>query len=238
MSKDTSFLTSLKFKPVSKDRLFYDRFEYSIGFYLEEVSCLRILDHASVDDMIRRRRQWREVAKQRWITGQRNSTILAKGLREITDETVANLHALAELLLTAPKEYKLVVSINQAHVYTNDLLLINRLDRMPVLSYKTYTQAVVSRPKDTIALKRPRHKFRSYFKLHNLTAQQKDHLAAFLEQQSQVRVCPALRHWMAFPYTRLQDYFFVDHDSESWLTMLNLVVPGAVRKTMHIIPAK
>lgn len=231
-------MTNLKFSTVKKDRLYYGRFEYSMSFRLDEVSCLRQLDHASIDDIIERRRTWREMTRQRW-KGQNAATILGKAYREITDKTVENLHALADMLITAPEEFKLVVSINQAHVYTNDLLLINRLNCLPILEYKTFSQAVVTRPQGTIALKKPKHQFRSYFKLCKLTVQQAHHLEAFLlNHESHVRVSPALQQWLAMPFNRLQDYFFIDHNSESWLIMLNLVIPGIIRKTLHIIPAK
>ena len=199
-----------------------------------------MLDHEHIDDMIQRRQQWRQIAQQRWsMSNQRSSTILGRRWQDITETTVENLHALAEMLITAPTEFKLVVSMNQAHVYTNDLILINRMDRMPQLSFKTYSKAQIDRPKNTIQLKHPRHQLRSYLKTINLSTQQKDQLAAFLHnQQDLVRISPALREWMSMPYNRVQDYFFVDHDDMLWLTMLNLVQPGIVRKTMHIIPAK
>jgi hypothetical protein len=233
-------LTTRKFNPVKKDRLFYDKFQFCIGFHLDEVSCLRCLDHAQIDSLIQRRRQWREIARQRWSqSGQKASTILGRAYKEITDDMVADLHTLAEVLLTTSDEFKLVVSINQAYLYTNDLPLIERLDHLPILSYKTFSESVVSRPKNTIALKKPKYQFRSYFRQFNLTQQQKDNLEKFLtNQQQHVRISPALREWLAFPFNRIQDYFFVDHDSETWLTMLNLVVPGVIRKTLHIIPAK
>lgn len=233
-------MTSRKFKSVRKDRLFYDRFDYCIGFYLDEVSCLRVLDHAHIDDMIQRRKQWQEIAQQRWINGrQHHSTILKKSFRNITEDTVEDLHELAEVLLNTPVPFKLVVSLNQGYVYTNDLKLIDQLDLLPKLTYKTYTQAQVDRPKNTVQLKNPKYKFRTYLKFVKLTYEQKDHLMDFLyNQRNQVRVSPALQIWIDQPFNRTQDYFFVDHDSESWLTLLNLVSPGIIRKTMHIIPAK
>lgn len=198
-----------------------------------------MLDHDSVEDMIQRRKIWRELARKRWM-GQKAATILGMAYgREITDDIVENLHALTEMLITAPEEFKLVVSMNQAHVYTNELALIDRLDSMSILDFKTFARAQVSRPKNTVALKNPKYQFRSYFKPANLTAAQKDHLQAFLNNHSaNVRVSPALREWLAIPFNRLQEYFFVDHDSETWLTMLNLVSPGIIRKTMQIIAAK
>lgn len=229
-----------KFSPVKKDRLFYDRFEYCIGFFLDECNCLRVLDHGNIDAMIERRKQWREIAQQRWVKGyQKHGTIISRRWNEITETTVENLHALAEMLLTSPTEFKLVVSVNQGYVYTNDTILISRLDRMPALVYKTYTQAQITRPKNTVKLKKSRYKFRTYLKTTNLTHQQKEHLENFLMAQcDHVRIGPALQRWIDLPFTRLLDYFFVDHDTETWITMLNLVVPGVTRKTMHIIPDK
>jgi len=240
MIKDTLFLTSPKFKPVKKDRLFYDRFEYCLGFFLDEVNCLRVLDHAHVDDMIQRRQQWREIAQQRWNQASKPlATILSRRHKEITEKTVADLHRLTDVLLATTAEFKLVVSVNQGYIYTNDLTLIDQLDAMPELKYVTHSQAQITRPKNTIHLKKAKHLFRSYFKLVTLTAQQKDHLMDFLyNQRDQVRVSPALQRWIDLPFNRTQDYFFVDYDSENWATMLSLVQPGLIRKTMHIIPAK
>jgi len=242
MKMDTLSLTKsvADFVPVQKDRWFYNRFEYNIGFCLDEVSCLRDLDHASIDNNIQRRKAWREIARERWANvPQKDQFGLMRNWTEITQTTVDDLHALAEILLTSTEDFKLVVSVNQAHVYTNDLILINRLDRMPQLRYKTYGRAVMVRPKDTIKLKKSQHQFRTYLKNCNLTAQQKEYLENFLiTQGDQVRVSPALQRWIDQPFTRLQDYFFADHDTETWVTMLNLVVPGIARKTMHIIAAK
>ena len=179
------------------------------------------------------------MAQQRWHHGrQKHGIILSRSWKEITEKTVADLHALAEQLIQSQADYKLVVSINQGYVYTNDFNLIDRLSSMPQLAYKTYTKAIITRPKNTVALKNPKYKFRSYFKMKSITAKQKDHLMDFLHGQQHISISPGLQRWFDFPFNRIQDYFFIDHDNESWLTMLNLVIPGCIRKTMHIIPAK
>ena len=234
------FLTIRKFSPVRKDRLFYDQFEYCMGFYLEEASCLRYLNHEQIDNLIERRRQWQEIAQQRWVNSrQKYDTILRRHWRPITEKTVSNLHAVAEQLLTTFDKFKLVMTVDQGYVYTNDLALIDALDAMPVLIHKSFTQAVITRAKNTVQLKNPQYQFRSYFRVTKLTLQQKDHLMDFLyNQRGHVRVSPALQRWIDQPFNRTQDYFFVDHNTESWLTMLNLVQPEIIRKTMHIIPAK
>ena len=239
---DTSYLINptRHFKTVAKDRLFYDQFEYCIGFYLAEVSALRELDHARIDDIIERRKAWREIAQQRWINGkQKHGTIMSRSWRDITAQTQADLHSLAHVLLTTAMPYKLVVSVNQGYVYTTDLALINQLDSMPELKHKTYTQARIIRPKNTIRLKNPRHEYRTYFRAIKLSAQEKQILIDFLQnQQEHTRMSPGLKNWVHDSFKRTQDYFFVDHNGSSWLSMLSLVRPGIIRKTLQIVAAK
>ena len=229
-----------KFNLVVKDRLFYDLYEYAINFHLDEVSCLRELDHTRIDYIIERRKSWREVSQQRWHNGKQIiGTIIARRQKDITDQTVDDLHTLAEILLTATVEFKLVVSVDQARVYTNDSKLINQLDQLICLSNKTYTRAQISRPKNTIRLKNPKYQHRSYFKIIKLTVENKHILVNFFtNQQGHIRLSPALVDWTTQSFLRTQDYFFIDYNSESWLTMLSLVHPSLIRKTMQIIPAK
>ena len=236
----TLFLTNQirQFKSVVKDRLFYNRFEYAISFTLDEASCLRDLSHKEIDRTIERRKEWRSIAMQRWqVAGQvlRSHNILGRRQKDITDETVENLHTIAEILLTAFVDFKLVVSGNQGHVYANDMRLIDQINQLSFLTGKCYSQAVVNRPQNTVQLKNPKHQLRSYFKITKLTYDQKTQLTGFLLNQHTVRLSPALDEWIVGPFNRTQDYFFIDHDEMSWLTMLGLVRPGLIRKTMQII---
>jgi hypothetical protein len=237
---------TLKFKSVEKDRLFYDHFQYCISFGLAEISCLREqeLDRDRISLMLERRKQWREVAQQRWVTlGQKNNnsqqTILTRRWNEITDEVEQNLYDFADILRNSGTDLKLVVSTDYGWVYTNSLELISRLKLMRMLTGKKYSEAVVDRPKNTILLKNPRHRFRSYFKITKITSEQKNMLINFLNNQhSGIRIGPALAKWTTSAFYRTQDYFFVDHNEMSWLTMLALVHPGIIRKTQQILPAK
>ena len=234
--------TTRQFKSVDKDRLFYNRFEYVIGFTIDEASCLRDLSHEEIDLTIERRKEWRSIAMQRWhktgsILGRQH--ILGQRRKDITDDTVNNLHTLAKLLLSTTADYKLVVSANQGHVYTNDLKLIDQLDNLDYLEKKSYSRADINRPQNTIQLKNPRHQFRSYFKITKITDDQKRTIVNFLDNQREfIRISPALDRWLPLPLTRTQDYFFIDHNEMTWLTMMALVRPGLIRKTQQIIQAK
>jgi hypothetical protein len=234
---------TLKFKSIVKDRLFYDRFQYCISFGLTEISCLREqeLDCVRISRMLDRRKQWREIAQQRWITQKQNAqqTILKRQWNEITDEVEQNLYDFADTLRNSATDFKLVVSTNYGWVYTNSIELISQLKLMRMLTGKKYSEAVIDRPKNTIRLKNPRHGYRGYFKITKLTAVQKDHLMDFLSnQKDSIRLSPALQRWIDQPFNRTQDYFFIDYNTSSWLTMLALVNPGLIRKTMQIIQAK
>jgi len=228
------------FKFVVKDRLFYDRFEYCIRFHLDEANCLRTLDHAYIDSMIERRIAWRSI--QQTLTPNKTtgaiSTMLSNRSQNITETTVEHLHTLADVLLTTTANFKLVVSSFTGYVYANDLDLIDCVSKLPGVTNVEYTRAIVGRPKNTIRLKNPQHQWRSYFKISKLTTEQKMQLTNFLANQSTVRLSPALTQWTDQKFTRTQDYFFIDYNEPAWLTMLSLVQPGLIRKTLQIIPTK
>ena len=229
--------SNLKFKTVAKDRLFYDLYQYSVSFHLDEVSCLRELNHHYIDTVIERRKVWREVAQQRWVNNkQLGKSILTRRSKDITEETVTNLHDLTDILLRSRVDFKLVTSMSTAWIYTNDLTLLNKINDIDFLMWKTYGQVKIDRPKNTIRLKNPRHLHRGYFKNLKLTDQEKTQLTNFfVNQGNAIRVSPALLNWTKQKFHRTQDYFFIDYNEESWLTMLSLVKPGLIRKTVELI---
>lgn len=234
--------STLKFNTVTKDRLFYNQYEYCVGFRLTEVSCLKIIDHDYVDIVLARRIEWRDLHRQRQQAGRGGigfpSIHTRLAVRPIiTKETAKNLHDLVDLLLSTTDSFKLVTSVDRAWIYTNNLVLLEQINLVTALEDKFYTQAVINRPVDSIRLKKSQYAYRSYFRTQKITAQQKNQIDQFLNnQQGAVRVSPALTEWLAGGYLRTQDYFFIDHAGESWLLLLALVHPGLLRKTVNIIP--
>ena len=222
---------------MAKDRLFYSRFQYCVAFELAEVSALRELDHAYIDRVIERRIEWRQVSLQRWSKSPvlASKIVLTHRNREITPDVVENLHLLTDALLLATADYKLVTSVNSAWVYTNDMGLITSLANMPFLLDKKYTQALVDRPLDTIRLQNPRHQHRSYWRSIKLTEQEKTNLRNFFDNQPDIRPSPGLQGFFMSPFHRTQDYFFMDYNESSWLTMIALIRPGLIRKTSQLI---
>ena len=223
--------SSPKFKPVASDRLFYDHWQYCIKFRLEEVNCLRYsLEAEDIDALLTRREVWRDRVRQRWP--QNN---FVRPHEPITDTTREILYAFADFLKLSTVPYKMVISVNQCWIYSNDTIFLERIERLPFVNSAKFTESKIVRPRNTVAVKHPHHCYRSYFRATKLTTDEKDRILSFLQGQDEVRISPALSEWIASPFNRTQDYFFVDYDSETWLTMLALVRPGLIRKTVKIV---
>lgn len=235
----------LQFKQISKDSYFYNKYRYCLGFALDEVNALKSLDHDYIDTIIERRQIWREVAQQRWSHGRQkitgtlfSQTIMTKRYKEITQETVENLHNLTDILLKTSADFKLVTSVNQGWIYTNGISLVKKLNSLSYLENKNYSEAVITRPKGTIKLNNPKYTHRSYIKNLKLSNHQKQNLINFFANQTDgITQSSSFNTWLTeTPFLRTQDYFFIDHVGESWLVMLNLIHPGIIRKTLKIIP--
>lgn len=230
-------ITSHRFRPVAKDRWYYDRWQYVMSFYVPEVNALRELDHDVIDHVIRARQRWRELSQHR--RNRSNILITGHGRQIINELTIRNLHALADVLIHSQYEFKSVVSINTMWVYSNDTELFDELMALDFVLIPSFSQAVITRARNTIQLRNPKHSQRSYLRMVKMSAEQKAQLSRFLRNsQTYVRLSPALTSWLDNKFMRLQDYFFVDHSGDQWLTLLNLVHPGLIRKTLQIQQTK
>ena len=234
-------MNNIKFKPVVKDRLFYDKYAYCIRFNLQEANALRLpLDHDYIDAVLQRRQMLRENSINHWLNNPSHATAIpvlrVRHKKEITQSVTENLHDLADTLIKTSADFKLVTSMSQGWVYTNDINLIETLSHKAVLKYKFYTKVEINRPKNTIKLKSSEYTHRSYFKATKLSQQQKEYLVNFLNSQSKhMRLSPSLQEWTESSWMRTQDHYFADHHGDNWLLMLALVCPDIVRKTVTII---
>jgi hypothetical protein len=222
-----------QFKTVFKDKLFHDKFNYCIGFFVEEATCLREVDHDYIDKILERRIQFRNVTQQRWL--QSKLTILTKANRPILPITGEHLHEIADILINSKSDYKSVVSIDNMWVYTNDLDLIKDLDNLDYLKFKKYTRAVVNRPRNTIIVKYSKFTKRTHLRSVRLTEVQSEKLRNFLiRNKDEIRISPGLMDWCNSSYFRTLDYYFIDYDDEGWLTMISLINPQLIGKTLAI----
>lgn len=212
----------LKFDPVSRDRMFYDKYEYGICISLEEAGCLRAKTTAGVLEAIR----YRNHARSQYYTS--NS--------QITNRQKANLLAMLDELNLVRDRLKIVVSFGIMYIYSNDIPALQKLADLPYVHFCNAVQAVVDRPRDVVVISNPKFKYRSYFKEKVLEEHERDRLLNFLESRKDIfRVTSTLKnnlnryrvHWLA-------RHLFVEHNDPKDITMLSLVMPGIIRKTVSV----
>jgi hypothetical protein len=194
------------------------------------------MDHGTIDRLIARRREWgRRVAQ-----GSQPGSWAWKPLY-ISDQDCDNLHAMCEFFLQDPREYRVTVFGSMVYTYTSDPSLIDDIERLDFLDQGLMRKSqvrLVGTP-DTIVQKNPQHVQRSFFRNLPLTVMQQSHIRNLLMNQTEVRIGPALKTALEKDdFHRCMDYFFIDHDDDSILVMLSLIIPNLIRKTLPITAYK
>ena len=216
-----------------RSSLYYDQYKWCITINISEAPCLRHLGSPQFESAIRNAKIWAE--KDVW-TDRSWSVTKENALRETRD-----------VLVTETQPFKTVVSFNTVSIYTNRRRLADRLIDLgnDGIHMRLVREAVISKPAGVIQLQESRYAYRTYFRERKYTRDQRDMLKNFLDsRQDTLRVSPALSDWingnvgyiLNLNYSR--SHFFVDHDHPNEGTMLSLVMPGIVRKTMPIETTK
>ena len=186
------------------------------------------LDADTINRSLTTRRVWQERMQSSWPVYWQE--------KPITDQTHADLIAVADVLQATTYDYRMVLNSDTVRIYSNHVELLEQLNQLDMISHRQATESEINRPKNTIILKNSPYRFRAYLKYCQITVDQKDNLIAFLENNREcLRPSPAFLSWKDYPYTRLREYFFLDLQDNSNLTFLELVCPGIIRKTVAIL---
>lgn len=212
-----------------RDRLYFDRYEYSFNFRLAEMSALRELDHRAIDHVLDSRSQ-RRIPNYGGSWG---------SIRQITDQHREHCHAMCDFLL-AQQNYKIVISQDWGYFYTSDLNTIRVMEQLSYIKPLIIKQALLDRPRDTLLIRNSEHEYRTYFKPGRISDREKASLQSFLNTQQNIRQGPSLKEFFkrSNTYHYINDNFFIDHDGLGILTMLSLVRSNCVRKTVKLIRDK
>lgn len=212
----------LKFGPSSRDRLFYDKYEYGICVSIVEGGILRAKTLKELNSAINYRNQARA---QYWGT---KSSIDGK----VKDNLLAVWHELDAVR----DSIKIVASYNILYIYSNDTSVLEHLANLQEVKYNIAVQAIVNKPRDVILKTNPKFKFRSYFKDRSLTEIERDRLLEFIKsREDSFGVTTYFKDSLSrYTYHWLQRHQFVEHNDPKDITMLSLVVPGLIRKTLRI----
>jgi len=216
-------LDSQMYNPIKVPRstLYFHQWQYVILLILPEASFLRELKHERINQSIRYRNEW--ISRR-------------GGARHITSEIEQTLHDTCDYLLNRTHPYKKVVCGNGLWMNTNNLEDFEDIDSIPTSEILYINQAEVTLTPDAVTLKNPRHAFRTYFRERWLS---NDDLATlrryFSTRPNMFRQGPGFANLVKGKRMWLMSNYFVDHDEPNADFLINMAVPGIVRKTLPII---
>lgn len=226
-------------KKKNSDRLFFDRYQYCLTFFMPELSCLRGIHKNNINliELIANVRQSLELRysyNSIWLRHGLNS---AADKKQFSGQHRSNLENLAELLFDNLKDLKIIFYGSWGYVYSNELKILKTLSKLEYIHSASLKEIIVNRPKNTIALKSSLYKFRTYFFEQLINQDQRESIVTFLQSQQDIRLSPALSKWCQNPkaFYWLQRSFFIDHNEENFPFALQLIHPHIIRKTMPII---
>ena len=217
-----------------RSSLYYDQYEWCVTFNIAEANCLRNLEQKRFEQAIRNAKRWAE------------NDILTDRIWTTTKEIA--LRETRYVLLSETKPFKTVVSFNTVCIYTNRRRLADRLVTLgnDGVHVRLVRQAVITRPAGVIQLRKSQYAYRTYLRERKYNNNQREMLLNFLDsREGTLRPCDSLIRWLKHNSIKLgynpsysRSYYFVDHDHPNEGTMLSLVMPGIVRKTMPIETTK
>ena len=207
--------------PDSRSTLYYDKYQYKMSMHVPHVGRMRNLDHNAIDHSI----------------NYYNSVSFRSFSHRVTTQDRDYLHTLATTLTAGQVDHKRVIHSDWINIYTNDTDFLNSICELAFIKTFSYSQAVVDLPKDVVLLRHSDYKFRTYLKDRFLDEPSQQRLRTFLLDRTDYfrmtrGTLDRLKKSGRFFYTT--SWIFLDHHSEHDALMLNLVVPGIVRKTMPI----
>lgn len=132
---------------------------------------------------------------------------------------------------------KIASSSDMLYLYTNDYDIIEQLNGRN--HYRAMLRVVeVPLPPGELFKKDSEYSFRSYLTSKNFTTSEKEALERYISN-SGASVSPALARWFRSPGANTSArHFFIDHNSLDILTLISLIKPGLVNKSVKIVTSK
>jgi hypothetical protein len=213
----------------TKNSLYFKQYQYCVRLVVSEATALRGWNHDQIDCSISRRKS----IGVNWGGSWRN-----KPGKTITPDVETKLHKVCDIVNSYSDQLKVMLTGNWFYAYTNNQTLINELTAISNDQTDTITEIELQGPKDSIILQQANHQYRSYFRNIRLANNVKENLDKFLQAQDSIRLSPALISFLDHNWVMCQDYYFIDHDDMSIISMLGILAPRVIRKTLPIVEHK
>ena len=211
----------MKFKTVERNQLFFGQYQYCISFFLKNASVLRELDPIKILRSIRYRNQWAPNAHYK---------------QRIDEQEQHELIQVCDYLLARSHPFKRTVSTHVMYLYTNHPANFQNLNGVGGLVVTNCTQVNVSLQPDAVTLKNPAHSYRTFFRERWLRDHELQGLREYFRARAdQFRLSPGFRMLVEGKRMWLMGSYFVDHNEPQADFLINMAVPGIVKKTLPIV---
>jgi hypothetical protein len=215
---------------VATSQLYFGQYQHCLSFGMLYSGQMRKLNPEQILANIR----WKNSRNVDWFSQDR--------VPEIQEErTMAELACLelASELRSAAEPFKRVCYWASQAIYSNDHAWLLHLSRLPGMTNQLLSTAVVSLPHNQVQLKESKWAWRSYFREQHMDQPECARLRDFFHsREDYFRITDSFQHRLAQSRFYMQRWQFVDHHTEADITMLTMVHPGLVRKTIPITVTK
>lgn len=240
-----SMATSYSINKYKTDKKFYNQYQYSASFHLNNVQALRSAiqykqdDEQGMYDRINSTLDYLDRKRNyggRWENNYRSA--------EERFQASEKLFELARFYKARQGTVRFIIGSNWASFYTNLRHDIDDLQKLlpERYSYFYVREVEIDRPLNTIRRENSPYKYRTYFRDLLINADQRQMLTKYLDAQKDIKLSPSMQKWMYpkkskafFALNFMQRYYFMDYSDPGYPLMLQMILPGSIRKTIEIL---
>jgi hypothetical protein len=206
---------------VSRSSLYYGTWQFVLLLHLPDANLLRVLTYKYIDQSI--------IYRNGWISRR-------GGVNMISDEDQTILHNACDYFTSRAHPYKKVVSGNGIWVYTNNLEDFEDISTIQGSKVLYVNQARLNLTPDAVILRNPKHAFRTYFRERWPSNDEILNIKRYFQARPDMfRLSPGFAKVVNGKRLWLMSNHFVDHNEPNADFLINLAVPGIVKKTFPII---
>lgn len=237
----TSSLTSSspEIKHQQCNKLFYDQWHYCLRFHLNGLTCLRNARRSSLPeylDSIQEHWQFRRNFYK--YTGGKNLRVTS-GSWAATDGDLLPIANFARCLYAHLATTRLVMTGDVGHLYANDITVLEQIAQALDPRGIEFKQAVVTRSRDRLTLRRSQHQYRSYLRDSSISQRDRASVWQYISQQPNIRISRSATKWFEQNLSNSnscysRSYFFIDHDDPGIVLMLEMIKHRLIRCTLPI----
>ena len=200
-----------------RSRLYHNQYRYAVEIRYPGSRYIGVLNLERV------MAQYRNMTMQSW-------NLPAVASQDEVLEVAANLIDLGSKI-------KLTTSWENMFVYTNDTGDYAKIQKIPHVEVGSYREALVTQPEGVLLRLNPKYQYRSYFREKRMLIEKSQEFVQFvdsrgdyfnLDRATRARLTSGRHH---YPFAR---HSYIEYNSPLDLTMLEMVIPGAIRQTMPI----